>query len=176
MDRKNLRESGYANIIMQISVAEQSRPPANPTNEEDRRMSRRHIRNQAIAWLRRNGEAPYLGGVEPVQIIARLGARRIRITDYAAWARAYGADDHIGEERRTLIDISDLDFDRWANSVVLREAFDPRKPVRAQINALIAEAERLDPPDGRRVARFDDLAISHATRLRDALELLEADA
>lgn len=139
-------------------------------------MSRRHIKNQAIAWLRRNAEAPCLGGREPVQITARLGARRIRITDYAAWARLYGNIEHIGDERRTLIDISDLDFDRWANSVVLREAFDPRKPVRAQINALIAEAGRLDPPEGRRVARFDDLAISHATRLRDALQGLETEA
>lgn len=140
-------------------------------------MSRRHIKNQAIAWLRRNGEAPYLGtDGGPVQITAHFGVRRIRITDYAAWARTYPFDDHIGDERRTLIDISDLDFDRWANSVVLREVFNPRKPVRAQFHALIAEAERLDPPDGRRVARFDDLAISHATRLRDALEWLEADA
>ncbi|WP_411839901.1 hypothetical protein [Paracoccus sp. ME4] len=131
-------------------------------------MSRRHIKNQAIAWLRRNGEAPYLGGVEPVQITARLGARRIRITDFAAWARKYPFDGHIGDERRTLIDISDLDFDRWANSVVLREPFDPRKPVRAQIQAMIAEAERLDPPEARRGARFGDLSVSHATRLRGA--------
>ena len=111
-------------------------------------MSRRHIKNQAIAWLRRNGDVDCFDASEPVQVYARLGARRVRITDYSAWAKKHGTD-HIGDKRDTVIEISDLDFDRWANSVLLRETFDPKRPAKAQILELMAKADRLDPPRAR---------------------------
>ncbi|MBW3243298.1 hypothetical protein KUV57_11380 [Epibacterium sp. DP7N7-1] len=111
-------------------------------------MSRRHIKNQAIAWVRRNGEVEYFDAAERVQIYARLGARRIRITDYTAWSRKHG-DSHIGDKRDTVIEIGDLDFDRWANSVLLSETFDPQRPAKAQINELMARADRMDPPRAR---------------------------